>query len=75
MGVSTGGRFTCERQEGRREPGKSCRKNAVRVWERESWPYSGLRVKVGLQGYGLGKLLGENVETNWLQSMSRLSRL
>lgn len=66
MGVSTGGDFTCERQEGRREP-YHVEETLFRVWERESWQYSGLRVKLGLQGYGFGKLLGEYIETNWLQ--------
>lgn len=52
MGVSTGGRFTCERQEGRREPYR-VEGALFRVWEKESWRYSGLRVKLGFRVMGL----------------------
>lgn len=43
-----------------------------RVWEKESWQYLGFRGKLKFQDYGLGKPLGECVETNWLHSVSRL---
>lgn len=45
------------RQEGRRE-NYSIEILLFRVWEKESWQHSGLRVNLGLQAYGFGKAIG-----------------